>query len=246
MRNSNDSPEVFSSYASLKSCSEIAVWMPWPLNCDLEGGATWPNHFCLYTMRCRCTEAQEMRAPCMFDWQGTQTFFSRSGMLNPKFGLSCVHCVIQISQLLLSCVHCVIQIAQFVWSFNLRTLLSCENSLSLSGLCSEHIDCINFRFVTYGVATDSAYWISCQRGMQFHSDLMEFGLWSHRIALQWNRNWIIYISSMQLRSKHCTVYYYPDHSIHFQFCTHSAFFCSLGSIPTSCHFTGTHMPTQPQ
>ena len=60
-----------------------------------------------------CTEAQEMRAPCMFDWQGTQTFFSRFGMLNPKFGLLCVHCVIQISQLLLLCVHCVIQIVQF-------------------------------------------------------------------------------------------------------------------------------------
>ena len=28
MRNSNDGPEVFSSYASLKSRSEIAVWMP--------------------------------------------------------------------------------------------------------------------------------------------------------------------------------------------------------------------------
>ena len=83
------------------------------------GGAKWPsNHFCLQnTARCICTETQEMRAPCMFDWQGTQTFFSRSGMLNPKFGLSCVHCVIQISQLLLSCVHCVIQIAHFavVW-----------------------------------------------------------------------------------------------------------------------------------
>ena len=76
-----------------------------------------------------CKETQEMRALCMFDWQGTQTFFSRSGMLNPKFSLSCVHCVIQILQLLLSCVHCVIQIAQFERSFKLRTLLSCENSL---------------------------------------------------------------------------------------------------------------------
>ena len=61
------------------------------------GGATWPsNHLRLYTACCTCTEAQEMWAPCMFDWQGTQTFFSRSRMLNPKFGLSCVHCVIQI------------------------------------------------------------------------------------------------------------------------------------------------------
>ena len=38
---------------------------------------------------------------------------SPAGMQNPKFGLSCVHCVIQISQLLLSCVHCVIQNAHF-------------------------------------------------------------------------------------------------------------------------------------
>ena len=39
------------------------------------GGAKWPsNHLRLYTARCMCTEAQEMRAPCMFDWQGTQTF----------------------------------------------------------------------------------------------------------------------------------------------------------------------------
>ena len=44
-----------------------------------------------------------------------KTFFSRSGMLNPKFGLSCVHCTIQISQLLLLCVHCIIQNAQFKW-----------------------------------------------------------------------------------------------------------------------------------
>ena len=72
-----------------------------------------------------------MRAPCMFDWQGTQTFFSRSGMLKPQIQslVYKLHCVIQISQLLLSCVHCIIQIAQFEWSFKLRTLLSCENSL---------------------------------------------------------------------------------------------------------------------
>ena len=62
--------------------------------------------------------------------------FSGSGMLNRKFGLSCVHCVIQILQiLLLSCVHCVIQIAQFEWSFKLRTLLSCENSQRDSNRC---------------------------------------------------------------------------------------------------------------
>ena len=35
MRNSNYCPEVFPSYAYLKSLSEIAVWMSWSLNCDL-------------------------------------------------------------------------------------------------------------------------------------------------------------------------------------------------------------------
>ena len=54
---------------------------------------------------------------------------SPAGMQNPKFGLSCVHCVIQISQLLLSCVHCVIQNAHFELKFKIRTLPSCENSL---------------------------------------------------------------------------------------------------------------------
>ena len=36
----------------------------------------WPsNHFRLYTARCIvCTEAQETRAPCMFDWQGIHTW----------------------------------------------------------------------------------------------------------------------------------------------------------------------------
>ena len=38
---------------------------------------------------------------------------SPAGMQNPKFGRSCVHCIIQISQLLRSCVHCVIQNAHF-------------------------------------------------------------------------------------------------------------------------------------
>ena len=35
MRIWNDGPEVFSSYASCKSCSEITAWMSWPLNCDM-------------------------------------------------------------------------------------------------------------------------------------------------------------------------------------------------------------------
>ena len=72
MRISNDGPEVFSSYASRKSRSEITVWMPWPLIFYIYilfliiiifcfffgGGAKWPsNHFRLYAARCICTEA---------------------------------------------------------------------------------------------------------------------------------------------------------------------------------------------
>ena len=58
-----------------------------------------------------------------------------SRMLNPKFGLSCVHCVIQISQLLLSCVHCVIQISQL--------LLSCVHCIiQISQLLLSCVHCI--------------------------------------------------------------------------------------------------------
>ena len=71
------------------------------------GGATWPsNHFRLYTAHCICTKAYETRAPCMFDWQGTQT-------RNAKPQIRSLHCVI---------------LCNAKWSFKLRTLLSCENS----------------------------------------------------------------------------------------------------------------------
>ena len=48
--------------------------------------------------------------------------------LDLQFDLSCVHCIIQISQLLLACVHCVIQNAHFKLKFKIRTLPLCENS----------------------------------------------------------------------------------------------------------------------
>ena len=107
-----------SSDASHKSRIPIAIWMPWPLNCDLGGGgggATWPSNHFRYVQKHRKRELHACligRVP-----RHEPRIFSRSGMLNSKFGLSCVHCVIQISQLLLSCVPLVIQIAQFKWSF---------------------------------------------------------------------------------------------------------------------------------
>ena len=53
---------VFQLYASCKSRSKITVWMPWPLNCDLGGGAKWPsNHFRLYILHVAYTEAQEIQ-----------------------------------------------------------------------------------------------------------------------------------------------------------------------------------------
>ena len=73
MRISNDGPEVFASYVSRKSRSKIIVWMPWPLNCDLGGGAKWPsNHFHLCnTARCTCYRSTGNVNST--DWQGIQT-----------------------------------------------------------------------------------------------------------------------------------------------------------------------------
>ena len=114
MRISNDVPEVFSSYASRKSRSEITVWMPWPLNRDLGGRAKWPsNHFRLYTARCIIYVQKHRKCELHACLIGRVPRHSPAGLQNPKFGLSCVHCVIQISQVLLSCVHCVIQNAHF-------------------------------------------------------------------------------------------------------------------------------------
>ena len=97
--------------------------------CDLGGGAMWPRTTSAYIPRAAYLQKhrnRELRA-CLI---------GRVPRHEPrKFGLPCVHCVIQISQLLLSCAHCLIQIAQFEWSFKLRTLLSCENSPSHPSVC---------------------------------------------------------------------------------------------------------------
>ena len=83
------------------------------------GGAMWPITTSPYIPR--ATYVQQQRkcelCACLIGRvpRHKPCIFSYSGMLNRKFGLSCVHCVIQISQLLLLCVHCVIQIAHFEW-----------------------------------------------------------------------------------------------------------------------------------
>ena len=110
MRISNDGPEVFSSYASRKSRSEITVWMRWPLNHDLGGGAKWPsNHFRLYTARCICTEAQEMRAPCMFDWQGTQSPRHSSPLGNAKSQIRFPVCTLHNSNIAITSLVCTLR-----------------------------------------------------------------------------------------------------------------------------------------
>ena len=104
MHISNDGPEVFSSYASRKSRSEITVWMPWPLNHDLgaELSDLLTTSAYMYILRAAYVQKHrkcELRA-CLIGHVPRHS--SPAGMRNPKFGLSCVHCVIQISQLLLS------------------------------------------------------------------------------------------------------------------------------------------------
>ena len=99
-----------------KSHSEITVWMPWPLNGVIfffwfffgggGGGAKWPsNHFRLYTARCICTEAQEMRAPCMFDWQGTQTF----SRWNAKSQIRSLVCTLRNSNIAITSLVCTLR-----------------------------------------------------------------------------------------------------------------------------------------
>ena len=109
-----------------KSCSKFTVWIPWPLNRDFffffffgggGGGVELSDLLTTsaYIPRTACVKKHrkcELRA-CLIG--RVPRHFSPAGMQNPKFGLSCVHCVIQISQLLLFCVHCVIQNAQFKW-----------------------------------------------------------------------------------------------------------------------------------
>ena len=56
------------THLSNHAAKSLYEW-PWPLNCDLGGGATCSStHFRLYTERCICTEAQEreLRA-CLID-----------------------------------------------------------------------------------------------------------------------------------------------------------------------------------
>ena len=108
--------------------------MPWPLNCDLGGGATWPsNHFRLYTARI-CTEAQETRAPCMFDWQDTQTRATHLLLLwNAKSQIGYLVCPLGNSNIAVASLVCTLRnsniaVASLVCTLHnskLQLLLSC-------------------------------------------------------------------------------------------------------------------------
>ena len=50
-----------------------------------------------------CTEALEMRAPCMSDWQGTQTFFSR---WNAKSQIRSLVCTLRNSNIAITSLVC--------------------------------------------------------------------------------------------------------------------------------------------
>ena len=92
----------------------------------------WPsNHFRLYTARCICTEAQEMRAPCMFDWQGTQTFFSH---WNAKSKIRSLMCTLHNSKFTITSIVCTLRNSKctFRIKIQIRTLPSCENSQSMN------------------------------------------------------------------------------------------------------------------
>ena len=74
MRISNHGTEVFSSYDSRKSRNEICVWMTWPQNRVLGGGAsvTFLTISTYNTARCTLQRKRKQHT-CMFDWQATQS-----------------------------------------------------------------------------------------------------------------------------------------------------------------------------
>ena len=115
----SDGPEVFSNDASLKSRSEIAVWMPWPVNCDLgvelrDLLTTSAYISCAaYVQKHRKCELHACligRVP-----RHEPRFFSCTGMLNPKFGFaSSLVCMLRNSNIAITILHCNFESA-LVW-----------------------------------------------------------------------------------------------------------------------------------
>ena len=153
---SNDGPEVFSSYASRKSRSDITIWMPWPLNRDLGGRGKWPsNHFRLYTAHCICTEAQEIQAPCMFDCQGTQTFFSR---WNAKSQIRSLVCTLRNSNIAITSVVCTL--------CNSKCAISNDNSNY--ALCSRVKTVIEYILACHILISERGIELQEKRKNKFH------------------------------------------------------------------------------
>ena len=162
---SNDGPEVFSSYASRKSRSEIAVWMPWPLNYDLRGGAKWPsNHFRLYTARCICTEAQEMRAPCTFDWQLGYTDILLP-LWNAKSQIRSLVCTLRNSNIAITSLVCTLHNSNITITSLVCTLHN-SNDNSNYALCSR-VKTVLVKTCHENAPTDLFITRSCQLISQF-------------------------------------------------------------------------------
>ena len=121
--------EVFSSYASHKSRSEITVWMPWPLNCDLGGGAKWPsNHFRLYTT-CRIMYRSTGNASSVHVWLAGYPDILLP-LWNAKSQIRSLVCTLRNSNIAITSLVCTLHNSKCTIQMimQLRTLLSCENS----------------------------------------------------------------------------------------------------------------------
>ena len=79
-------------------CSKITVWMPWLFNCDLEACDLTTSAYISYAPHNYVQKHRKCELHACLIGRVPRHSFPALGMLNPKFGLSCVHCVIQILQ----------------------------------------------------------------------------------------------------------------------------------------------------
>ena len=175
MRISNDGPEVFSSYASHKSRSEITVWMPWPLNRNLRGRAKWPsNHFRLHVYTARyIMYSSTGNVSSMHVWLAGYPFFSR---WNAKSQIRSLVCTLRNSNIAIASLVCTLRNSK--WAFRIKIqnthYASCENRF---GLCTMSI---YFPSGEGDYASTSLY-LNCALIMEFQKwhGVFLLGNWSH-------------------------------------------------------------------
>ena len=118
---SNHGPEVFSSYASRKSRNKIAVWMPWPLNRVLGGGA---NCDLLTTSAYipRAAYVQKHRKcelhACLIGRVPRHS--SPSGMQTPKFGRSSLVCTLRNSKFAITLIVCTLRNSKYAFRIKIQ------------------------------------------------------------------------------------------------------------------------------